>query len=238
MTLKVMVFIDGSWVFHNKGLICSEFKNPDFKIDYAKIPQLIREDLANQTKLPIDIVRVGYFGSIPVNKPGFDSTSQSAFFDYLNNECHFDTEIYEIDFKNNSSFSPQEKCVDIGLSSSMLFHAALQGTYDIAALVAGDYDYMPMLRKVRQLGKRTLLVGLRKLGNVYPTSLKLIDNYSLFDFPPIFLEDYLEEIQLKKHTSKRICDSCGNEEKTEWEGRSFFCSKCRAKHKLEDPDLG
>jgi len=236
MTLKVMVFIDGSWVFHNKGVICNAYNNPDFKIDYGKIPELIRKELEERTKLPIDIARVCYFGSIPINKPGFDPSSQKAFFDYLNNECHFDTEIYEIDFKNNASFSPQEKCVDIGLSSSMLFHAALPGTYDIAALVAGDYDYMPMLKKVRQLGKRTILVGLRKLGNVYPTSLKLIENYTLFDFHPIFLEDYLDEIQLVKNASFRICDSCGKREETEWEGRAFFCSDCRKKHKLLEHD--
>ena len=124
--------------------------------------------------------------------------------------------------------------MDIGLSSSMLFHAALPGTYDIAALVAGDYDYMPMLRKVRQLGKRTILVGLRKLGNVYPTSMKLIENYKLFDFPPIFMEDHIEEIQLKKTISLRMCNSCGKQEETEWEGRAFFCHECRTKHKFSN----
>ena len=231
MPLKTMIFMDGSWIFHNKAEIMNAFHEPDFKINYQSIPQVVAAHLKASTAREIDIVRTCFFGSIPINKPGFDSGPQEAFFDYLRKECHFETEIYEIDFKNQIGLSPQEKCVDIALSSSMMHYASLPNATDVMVLLAGDYDYMPALKRVRALGKRTLLAALRRLGNTYPTSQKLINSTDLFDFPHLFLEEHLDEIRLVKEKRLRKCQNCGTEELTDWGGAAFYCSRCREQHR-------
>ena len=231
MALKTMIFIDGSWIFHNKAEIVTAFQDPDFKINYVSIPELIADHISACTHAPVDIVRTCFFGSIPVNKPNFDVTGQQAFYDYLQKDCRFETEIYEIDFKNQVGFSPQEKCVDIGVATSMMFYAALPGALDVAVLLAGDFDYMPLLKRVRTMGKRTLLVALRQLGNVYPTSQKLLNSTDLFDFPPLFLEEHLEKIRLVKEKYPRECLTCGTVELTDWSGRAFYCQTCRDRYR-------
>ncbi len=229
--LKTMIFIDGSWIFHNKAEIGTAFHDPGFKINYRSIPELVSRHLAETGGKEIDIVRTCFFGSIPVNKPGFDPGAQESFYEYLKKECHFETEIYEIDFKNQVNHAPQEKCVDIALSTSMMHYASIPGATDIIVLLAGDYDYMPALRRIRELGKRTLLAALRRLGNIYPTSQKLINSTDLFDFPHLFLEEHLQEIRLVKEKRYRKCQSCGTEELTDWSGPTFFCRVCREQHR-------
>lgn len=231
MALKTMVFIDGSWIFHNKTEIMTAFNEPDFKISYQNLPELITDHIEGQSNRKVDVVRTCFFGAIPVNKPNFDAAPQEAFYEYLQKECRFEVEIFEIDFKNQTAYSPQEKCVDIGLATSMMYYAAMPDAMDVAALVAGDYDYMPVLRRVRMLGKRTQLVALKKLGNVYPTSQKLLNSYDLFDFQPLFLEEHLDEIRLVKEKRERTCDSCGTMELTDWSGRFFYCHQCRNRHR-------
>jgi hypothetical protein len=45
------------------------------------------------------------------------------------------------------------KGVDISLTKDMLSHAFL-GNYDIAILIAGDGDYIPLVQEIERLGKR------------------------------------------------------------------------------------
>lgn len=61
------------------------------------------------------------------------------------------------------------KGVDIALTKDMLSHAFL-GNYEIAILVAGDGDYVPLVQEVKRLGKR---VHLAFLNNGLNPDLKL-----------------------------------------------------------------
>jgi uncharacterized LabA/DUF88 family protein len=45
------------------------------------------------------------------------------------------------------------KGVDITLTRDMLSHA-FRGNYDVARLIAGDGDYLPLIEEVKRLGKR------------------------------------------------------------------------------------
>ena len=67
MALKTMVFIDGSWIFHNKTEIMAAFNEPDFKISYQNLPELIAAHITQQTSRQVDVVRTCFFGAIPVN---------------------------------------------------------------------------------------------------------------------------------------------------------------------------
>ncbi len=54
-------------------------------------------------------------------------------------------------FKRNSS-QRQSKGVDIALATDMLAHA-FQAHYEVAVLVAGDADYLPLVEQVKRLGR-------------------------------------------------------------------------------------
>lgn len=232
MTLKIMVFIDGSWLFHNRQHITEVFDLDDFEIDYARIPRIIASHITHHLNTSVDVVRTHYFGSIPVNKPGFNPTKQQMFFNYLAERCFFETEIYDIDFRHDPSSRPKEKCVDLALAASVLYHAAIPHAYDVAVLLAGDLDYLPMIRRVRSLGKRTLLVALKEIGSYFPTSKTLLEASNLFDLPHLFLDDNLDEIRLKRTSTTRKCDSCGKTERTTWAGDVFYCTSCRNRHNM------
>jgi NYN domain len=230
MAVKIMVFIDGSWLFHNRQHIAEVFDLDHFEIDYGRIPPVIAGHITGFLQTEVDVVRTHYYGAIPVNKPGFNPAKQQTFFNYLASRCFFETEIYDIDFRHDPSSRPKEKCVDIALASAMLYFAAVPNAYDIAVLLAGDLDYLPVIRRVRSLGKRTLLVALKEVGTYFPTSKILLESPNLFDLPHLFLDDHLEEIRLKRETVSRPCETCGRVERTTWPGDVFYCTSCRNRH--------
>lgn len=226
MSVKSMIFIDGSWLFHNLSHLRDIFNDPNYVINYKKLPGLVAGILNKQVGDRIDVVRTNFFGAMPINKPGFDPTPQQNFFTFLEKDCHYSMEIHDIDFKNHTDIHPQEKCVDVALATSMMMYAAIPGSYDIGVLVAGDLDYMPLLKRVRLLGKRTMLVAMRSFPDYAPSNEKLICDYSLFDFDVLFLDDYLEELRLVREKKLRTCDSCGEKMFTSWEGEQFYCPAC------------
>lgn len=236
MAVKAMIFIDGSWLFHNLSHLREILQDPNYIIDYKKLPKLIARTLGEYLDDKVDIVRTNFFGAIPINKPGFDTTPQQNFFNFLEKECHYQMEIHDIDFKHNPDIHPQEKCVDVALATSMMMYAMLSSSYDVAVLVAGDLDYMPLLKKVRALGKRTMLVAMRAFSDYAPTNEKLINNFSLFDFNVLSLEDHLEELRLVREKKLRACESCGDEKFTYWEGIHFYCPECQERYQEKNTD--
>lgn len=229
--LRAMLFVDGAWVYHNRQLIIQNAASGDFEIDYRKIPQLAAQLIEAHSTLPVDVVRTCYFAAIPVNKPGFNPAKQETFYQFLSNDCHFDVEIFEMDFRNNADLRPREKCVDIALTASMMYYAAIPDCYDVAILVAGDSDYIALLQRVRALGKRTMLLGIKGNGSSSaPTSKYLYTEPGLFDYEPIFLDERAEDLRLIREAIHRACDKCGTEEETTWAGESFYCSNCRVQN--------
>lgn len=71
-----------------------------------------------------------------------------------------------------------EKGIDVWLALEA-FELASRGRYDVLALIAGDSDYLPLIRKLTALGIRTLLLGwnvhMDQEGYVPPrTSMELL----------------------------------------------------------------
>lgn len=229
MSAKLMIFIDGSWLFHNLSHLREIFQDSNYVIDYRKLPELIRSKLSKQVG-DIDIVRTFFFGAMPINKPGFDPTPQQNFFTFLEKECHYVLEIHDINFKNNLDIHPEEKCVDVALATTMMMYAAIPGNFDIAALVAGDLDYMPVLRRVRFLGKRVLLIAMKAYADYAPSNEKLIYDHTLYDFDVMYIDDNLEELRLVREKKLRVCDACGEKKFTYWEGDQFYCPECLKKY--------
>lgn len=55
------------------------------------------------------------------------------------------------------------KGVDIALSKDMLSHAFL-GNYDVAILLAGDGDYVPLIEEIKRLGKQVWVLFFKHSG--------------------------------------------------------------------------
>ena len=150
MSVKAMVFVDGSWLYHNRKTIVNVASTDDFEIDYEKLPHLIAEVLGDKLDIDVDIVRTCYFGVIAINKPGYNPTKQRAFYDYLSERCYFETELHSIDFRQPPTSRLDERCVEIALASSMMYYAAMPGAFDVAVLITGDSDFSPLARTFKQ----------------------------------------------------------------------------------------
>lgn len=233
MSLKAMVFIDGSWLYRGRQVLFETLGEDDgFEIDYAGIPDLIARSMGEFLEDDVDVVRTCYFGTIPVNKAGYNPAKQRAFYEFLAMQCAYDVEILEIDFRREPNSRPEDKWVNVALTASMVYYAGLPSVYDVAVLVGGDVDYIPALRRVRQMGKRTQLVAINNVGGKYLTSAMLLTSAGVHDMPPIFLDEHAKEVRLVREEQRRTCKQCGKEEATTWAGPEFFCAECRvARHK-------
>ena len=188
--------------------------------------------------------------TIPVNKQGYNPAKQKAFYEFLALQCAYDTEILEIDFRREPHARPDDKWVNVALASSMLYFASVPGAYDVATIVGGDADYIPLLKRVRAMGKRVQIVGMNNLDGKFLTSAMLLTTPGIQDVPPIFHDEHAQEIRLVREEQHRtckncgreettnehrkqvrVCDTCGREEETTWDKPFFYCSECRNKHR-------
>lgn len=233
MSLKVMIFVDGTWLYHSRQILFDVLGEDGFEIDYKRIPEIIAEDLGHWHNDHVDVVRTCYFGSLPVNKPGCNPSKQRAFYDFLALQCGYDTDIVDVDYRCEPGARPDERWVGISLASSMVRYAALPGVFDVATLVAGDSEYIPLLRHVRAMGKRTQLVAINNTEERNATSPLLQTAPGVLDFPPLFLDERAQDLRLVREEQTRACRICGQQESTTWAGPDFFCSNCRSEHRKQ-----
>ena len=153
MSQKAMVFIDGGWLYRSRTTLFAKLGEENFEIDYAKLPKIFCEDVANRLDEDISLVRTNYFGTIPSARSGFNTSKQYAFYDFLERSCGYETEIHEVDVGTD------ENWIKMSLASSLLYYAAQPGAFDIALLIGDDPDYAPVLRRARLFGKRIQVVG-------------------------------------------------------------------------------
>jgi cold shock CspA family protein/uncharacterized LabA/DUF88 family protein len=244
---KIMIFIDGSWLYNNSYSLSRQY-GERYNLDYGKLPNVLGEVIGkNLGQSDVDIVRTYLFGSLPRNYDILDDelvTRQKNFYDLLKEEYHYEVEIFPIDYRGhrikksdrnpNDDFQPQEKCVDIALATSMLYLAAIPYSYDIAVAVIGDRDFMPMLQHVRRLGKRVAIASIKDSCTYVYSDPK--DEYRLKDFDIIWIEDYLEILELKLQRRKLECQSphhVGDRSvyTTDFlrKGLKFYCDDCKTK---------
>ena len=240
-----MVFIDGTWLYSSQRYL-SESYGKNINIDYGKLPRALAARIAEQLSFGgVDIVRTYLFGSNAKNYLDADEEmvgKRRMFYDILREEYNYEVETYYIDYRQrrlrrkdrdpDDDFTPAEKCVDIALASSMLYNAALPFAYEIAILVGGDRDYIPMLQKVRRLGKRVAIASIRQTCSYELQNPK--DRQGIRDFDVIWLEDMIEEIQLRQQLRQVHCESPLHEgidlvwtDEFVRKNRPYFCRTCR-----------
>lgn len=225
-----MLFIDGSWLYHIRPYLLNLDGRQDFELDYKSLPGLVKAHLQQVLEFPVDMVRTYYFGTIAINKPGHDNIREKQFYEMLNKRCQYNTEIYECDFKNRET-GRKENCLEVGLTTTALTHAYQPGTFDIACLLAGDIDYLPLIKQLRSAGKRTLLVGVKGANGFYPVHPRLTEEPNLFDVPMLCLDENLDKLHYQRTEQLRVCDSCGKEELSTFTSEWFYCKNCREEYK-------
>jgi cold shock protein len=244
--LKIMIFIDGTWLYINKSRLSEVYGDESFHVDFGKLPQVLSQSVSQQLgDVEVDVVRTCLFGSYAINFDIRDEdivSRRREFFDMLKGEYHYEVEIFPINFRGRrirkvdrdtrDNFEPKEKYVDISLATSMLYYAAIPNAYDIAIALIGDRDFIPMLQAVRRLGKRVALASIK--NSCAPEISDPQDDARVKDFDLIWLDDMLEKLELKYERHLQRCDSPihrGNA--MVWttfrpkRGQKFFCDECR-----------
>ena len=226
MSVKALVFIDGGWLYRNRGVLFSKLGEENFEIDYAKLPKIFCEDVANFLDEDVSLIRTNYFGTIPSARSGFNTSKQYAFYDFLEKNCGYETEIHEVEVGTD------ENWIKMSLASSLMFYAAQPAAFDTAILIGDDPDYAPILKRTRLFGKRIQIVGAHAPdGKELPQTLTLANRSHVSDFPFLYIDDHAAEMRLVRALVKRTCKHCGNEEETTWAGPEFFCSACRGRYR-------
>ena len=246
---KVMIFIDGSWLYANTGKLAQDYARHDLQIDYGLLPEALSKRVAKAINMPaIDIVRTNLFASIPDNYDQVDDEAvhrRLDFFNLLKEEHHYEVELFPIDFRGRrirnfdrdpaDTFEPREKCVDIALASSMLYYAAIPQVYDIAIAVIGDQDYVPVLQHVRRLGKRVAIASVR--GSCAQDYADPVDPRRVKDIDLIWLNDMIGDIELRYEPQQLVCQSEYHVgDRLVWttyrprRNQPFFCDDCRREY--------
>lgn len=222
MSEKAIVFIDGSWLYKSRTTLFEKLGEENFEIDYARLPKILCEEVANYLDEDISLVKIMYFSTIPSSRSGFNTSKQYAFYDFLEKNCYYDTFIYEVDVANEE-YKTQSTWVDVSLASNLVYYAALPSVMDIAIVIGDSSNLSPAIKKVRSLGKRVQLVSVKNEAAENEKKSRISD------FKTIYLEDYAAEMKLVREKIVRTCKKCRNEEETTWAGVDFFCSSCRGK---------
>jgi uncharacterized LabA/DUF88 family protein len=127
---RITVFIDNSNIF--KG-----FRKYNTKVDYEKLKQVIVRDRNLQE---IYLYEGVIYPLSPEKKKWYKNLSKNS--GYI-----ISTSFDKIAF--NETF---EKKVDIRIAVDMV-SLAYENAYDIAVLVSGDGDFVPVIKKIKSLGK-------------------------------------------------------------------------------------
>lgn len=224
MSEKAMVFIDGGWLYKYRTALFSRLGENTFEIDYAKLPRILCEDVANALDEDVSLVRTLYFGTLPSPRSGYNTSKQYAFYEFLDKSCGYDTHIHELDSTVDESRS-SGSWVDVSIATNLVYYSALPSVMDIAIIVSDSTDLLPAIRRARSLGKRVQIVGVHQA----PSASALEPRIG--DFKPICLDDHAADIKLVRELVRRVCKQCGREEETTWAGAEFFCDNCRGRHR-------
>lgn len=199
--LKVMVFMDGTWVYYSlivgrDGGSCpiqkrfGPYWTQTHRIDWSRLQQLIARNIHSQilaqsySDRAVEVVRTSVFTSLRADTPADGRRAT------LINEFHS----ANYDVHRLVTPGKQEKCVDIQLAVEMLYMATVPDAYDVAVIITGDKDFVPAMQKTRMTGKRVTLCSVRNSCN---RDMLRVDQ-KIRDYDVIWLDDYVDELVVPK----------------------------------------
>jgi uncharacterized LabA/DUF88 family protein len=139
-TNKVMIFIDGSNLYH---LLKSFFKRTD--IDIGKFCNKLLEKRR--------LIRIYYYNArVGLKEEPERYHDQYKFFSGVAAIPYAELRLGRLVYINWPNSPPYEKGVDILLATDMITHS-FKNNYDTAILIAGDNDFVGAIQAVKDNGK-------------------------------------------------------------------------------------
>jgi cold shock CspA family protein len=135
-----------------------------------------------------------------------------AFFGELRAESSFEVEALSVDYQGrrlrrqdrspDHDYTPAECCVDVALAVTVMRYAMMPSALDLVVLVAGDSDFVPLLRDVRRLGKRVALVSIE--GACADELARADKRHGVRDFDVLWLSELVTQVEKWRARGLRI----------------------------------
>ena len=208
--LRIALFIDGTF-FSKVNTYYRYYHERQSNINFSGLAEYIREEVAIQENVQKQYCQIveshwfrGRFSTTQMEKRYPDDHERLK---QMTNERKVDDlfmyqgivqHVYPIQV-NPKTGHVNEKGIDVWLSLEA-YELAVQKGFDIMVLIAGDTDYVPLIRKVNGLGTRVMVLGWdfeyessNSMGKVYSnitrTSQALIDECSY----PIAMNEKIDD---------------------------------------------
>ena len=152
MTERVMVFIDGSNLYHS---LKNHFNRADLDLGKFTRKLLLKRQL----------VRIYYYNATVGQKQEPEVfKQQQAFFASVNAVPYTELRLGRLVYTNQwPNVPPYEKGTDVQLATDMITHS-YKNNYDVAILVAGDNDFAGAVQAVKDNGKHVEVALFGKQG--------------------------------------------------------------------------
>ncbi len=147
---RIIIFIDGSNLYHLVKQLCPDEKQADFSF-----PKFLKKIVGNR-----NLVRVYYYNCpLDISKNFEAYRSQQKFFEKLREIPNFKLILCRMQkIKINGKIIYQVKEDDIHLAVDMV-KLAYNNAYDTAILVSSDGDFVPAINAVQEIGKKVENIG-------------------------------------------------------------------------------
>jgi len=140
MVERVMIFIDGSNLYHS---LKHHFKRTD--LDIGKFCQALLKRR--------NLIRIYYYNARVGRKEEPERyKKQQIFFNSVNAVPYSELRLGRLVYNNWPSVPPYEKGIDVQLATDMITHG-FKDNYDVAVLVGGDNDFVGAVQAIKEHGK-------------------------------------------------------------------------------------
>ncbi len=152
MSDKVMIFIDGSNLYHS-------LKNNLGRTD-LDVGKFARKLLGRRR-----LTRIYYYNAkVGQREEPERYRAQQTFFNTVSAVPYCELKLGRLVYNNWPNSPPYEKGIDIQLATDMITHS-YKNNFDVAVLVAGDNDYVGAVQAVKDNGKHVEIALFGKLGS-------------------------------------------------------------------------
>ncbi|MDR0602409.1 MAG: NYN domain-containing protein [Treponema sp.] len=156
--LRLGIFYDGYYFYKISNYYKYEHEKKS-RISISGLHEFIRNEVATLTKTDMrqcQIIDAHYFkGRSSAKEMGEKVQSERAFEDILMRE---NIVTHYLPLRYNENNIAHEKGIDVWLALEA-YELAIYKHFDILVLVAGDGDYVPLVRKLHTLGAQVMLIS-------------------------------------------------------------------------------
>ncbi|MBE7022636.1 MAG: NYN domain-containing protein [Ruminococcaceae bacterium] len=166
--MKSMAFIDYQNFEISKAEYLKSIREERFNVNFS----VLAKNLNDRIDIKPTLMKTYLFAykpcddllKLPAQKNYYNwvsSLKNKAYFEVIEGtqEIRPASKDVDIDINDISTYKTKEKGTDINLAVQML-SKAYQNAYDVAILVSGDTDYIPVIRELHHIGKIVVLASL------------------------------------------------------------------------------